>query len=167
MDPYTKGIPPKEKVANTFASELMIPTYLAKKSLQGSPLNLDTISMIKSTYDSSFMVALRKTISLNHHMGFFACYDSSGKRKYFSKNDDLHYYFSPPPEAPLGSCVSDLILKKTTDQSAKIIDGSIWCRTEDANDVIVHEHAFHYHGGDFITIVWWEEEEPIWRLNEL
>lgn len=162
MDSHCKGIAPKEKVANTFASELMIPTYLVKQVLRGSPLNLDTIDLVKDTFDTSFMVALRKTIAGNHHMGFFACYDSKGKRKYFSKNEDLHYYFSPPQEAPIGSCVSDLILKKTTDQSAKILDGSIWCRTHHADDIIVHEHAFHYHGGDFITIVWWEDEEPIW-----
>lgn len=160
------GLAPKEKIANSFASELLMPNYLVKDIIKGSPLTLDTVGLIKGSFKTSFMASLRKTISTNYHMGFFACYDPKGKRKYFSKNSDLHYDFSPPQEAPTGSCVFDLIFNNTKEQSAKTLDGSVWCRNDSASQIIVHEHAFHYHNGDYITIVWWEDEEPIWKANE-
>ena len=82
-----KGLAPKEKIANNFASELLMPNYLVKNIIKDSPLTLDTVGLIKSSFNTSFMASLRKTISTNYHMGFFACYDPKGKRrKYFSKN---------------------------------------------------------------------------------
>jgi hypothetical protein len=166
MNSRCKGLAPKEKIANSFASELLMPNYLVKDIIKDSPLTLDTVGLIKDSFKTSFMASLRKTISTNYHMGFFACYDAKGKRKYFSKNSDLHYYFSPPQQAPSGSCVFDLIFNDSKEQSAKILDGSVWCRNDSASHIVVHEHAFHYHNGDYITIVWWEDEEPIWKANE-
>lgn len=166
MNPRRKGLASKEKIANSFASELLMPNYLVKGIIKDSPLTLDTVGIIKNSFNTSFMASLRKTISTDYHMGFFACYDPKGKRKYFSKNSDLHYDFSPPQDAPNGSCVFDLLFNNTKEQSARTLDGSVWCRKNSADHIVVHEHAFHYHNGDYITIVWWEDEEPIWKANE-
>lgn len=47
------------------------------------------------------------------------------------------------------------------------IDGEIWCRDDDlASNTTVYEHALHYHEDEFITLVWWQDEEPIGHLME-
>lgn len=163
MDLSNNNLGHREVIANSFASELLMPSYLMKQSLRELPLTLDTISFVKESYKSSFIAALRRTIAMEIHLGFFAIYDSQGRRVLFSHNNVLPYSFMPPREAPLGSAVHDLLSGKSTDQSAKLMDGDIWCKDNSADSAVVHEHAFHYHDGQYITLVWWEDEEPVWK----
>lgn len=163
--PAASKLKPRENIANQFASELILPHYLMKEALRGSDFSIDTVSDIKSRFEGSFMVTLRRTVAMNHHMGFFACYKRCGTRRYFSANKELPYSFLPPQQAPKGSAIHTL-LKEGKELGATIIDGDVWCKDDLASGGVVHEHAFHYHEDEFLTIVWWKDEEPVWSHKE-
>lgn len=152
----------RENIANAYASELLIPTYLLKEHLGGSNLELDLISSIKSSFNASFMATLRRVITSNHHMGLFVMYRKDGTRRLFHKNSDLPGSFFPPQSVPKGSNIYELIFNNK-DTGPDEVDGSVWCRESWADDSTVFEHAFHYHADEYISLVWWKDEEPIWQ----
>lgn len=156
---------PREDIANQFASELLMPHYLMTDEIKGSAFDREIASHIASRFECSFMAALRRTIRMDYHMGFIACYKQNGTRRYFDKHRDLPGMFFPPQQMPVGSAIYQLINgEKLTGPT--LIDGNVWCREDLASDAVVHEHAFHYHDGEFLTIVWWQDEEPIWQFAE-
>ena len=153
----------RENIANSYASELLVPTYLLKSHLTGSRLDLDLISFVKSTFETSFMMTMRRIITSDHHMGHFVIYYKDGKRRLFHKNSSLPGCFYPPNTVPEGSKIYDLVVNGINSGPGEV-DGSVWCREGWADDATVYEHAFHYHDNQFISLVWWEDEEPIWHF---
>ncbi|WP_342208191.1 ImmA/IrrE family metallo-endopeptidase [Shewanella xiamenensis] len=152
----------RENIANSYASELLVPSYLLKDHLAGSRLDLDLMSAVKSAFDTSFMMTMRRVITSDHHMGHFVIYRKDGSRYLFHKNSSLPGSFFPTSTAPEGSKIHDLIFRGVK-SSAGEVDGNVWCRESWADDATVHEHAFQYHDNMFISLVWWEDEEPIWQ----
>ncbi|WDE02383.1 ImmA/IrrE family metallo-endopeptidase [Thalassomonas actiniarum] len=152
----------RENIANSYASELLIPTYLLREPLAGSRLDLDLISSVKSAFDTSFMMTLRRIITSDHHMGHFVIYRKDGSRYLFDKNSNLPGCFFPTNTVPEGSKIHDLIVNNVKSGSGEV-DGSVWCREGWADDATVYEHAFQYHDDMFISLVWWKNEEPIWQ----
>lgn len=152
----------RENIANSYASELLIPTYLLREQLTGSRLDLDLISSVKSDFDTSFMMTLRRVITSDHHMGHFVIYRKDGSRYLFDKHSDLPGCFYPTSTVPSGSKIHDLIINNVKSSPGEV-DGSVWCRENWADDAAVYEHAFQYHDDMFISLVWWKDEEPIWQ----
>ena len=152
----------RENLANSYASELLIPTYLLKNQLLESQLNLDLINSVKSAFNTSFMMTMRRIIASNHHMGHFVIYRKDGSRWLFSKNSSLPGCFYPESTVPSGSKIYDLIVNKI-DSGPGEVDGHVWCREDWADNSTVYEHAFHYHNDLFVSLVWWKDEEPIWQ----
>ena len=153
----------REVIANEYASELLLPTYLLKPVLQDRPLDQSLLSEVVSAFDVSFMAALRRVIGSQHHMGFFAMYDSKGRRRLFKANESLRYEFLPPQLAPEHSRTYELI-HNGKKSGYGLTDGEVWCRRDLTDLGVVHENAFHYHDDIFITLVWWEDDEPIWQF---
>lgn len=162
MDAPKGGSKNREIIANEYASELLIPSYMLTPHLQGSQFDQQLLNQVVSSFDVSFMAALRKVMNSQHHMGFFAIYRQDGSRKLFKANDTLPYAFLPPQTMPEGSRIYELI-KNNKESGYGLVDGEIWCKEDWANHGVVHENAFHYYNGDYITLIWWEEEEPIWQ----
>lgn len=152
----------RENIANSYASELLIPTYLLQDQLTGSCLDLDLVSSVKSAFNTSFMMTLRRVITSDHHMGHFVIYRKDGTRYLFDKHSNLPGCFFPTSIAPPGSKIHDLISNNVKSVSGEV-DGSVWCREGWADEATVHEYAFHYHEDMFISLVWWKDEEPIWQ----
>jgi Zn-dependent peptidase ImmA (M78 family) len=162
MDESTRQKHGRETIANAFASELLIPSYLLTSYINGNPLSLELLSNVKEAFQTSFMASLRRVIGSQQHMGFFVIYRSDGGRKLFQANNRIPYDFLPPDKAPEGSRVYDLIFNNR-DKGPGFIYGDVWCKKDWAEGSEVFEHSFHYHNGDFISLVWWEDEEPVWR----
>ncbi|GAC26581.1 hypothetical protein GMES_4310 [Paraglaciecola mesophila KMM 241] len=152
----------RENVANSYASELLVPSYLLKEHLTGSRFNLDLMSSVKTTFDTSFMMTLRRVVKSDHHMGCFVIYRKDGSRYLFDKNSQLPGCFYPRDRVPDGSKIYDLIVNGVSTGPGEV-DGNVWCREGWADDATVYEHAFHYHDDQFVSLVWWEDEEPIWQ----
>ncbi|GGA77370.1 hypothetical protein GCM10011369_19060 [Neiella marina] len=150
----------REKTANSFASELLMPHFLFSPVAKDIDLTIDGIQYVKSMFSASFMATIRRTIRLGHHVGFLACYGSDGVRKYFECTPELPYNFIPPQHMPVGSAIQTLISNKTK-VAPSFVDGEVWSRADISFGGVVREHAFHYHGDDFLTLVWWEDEAPI------
>jgi Zn-dependent peptidase ImmA (M78 family) len=155
----------RENIANSFASELLIPNYLLIPKLTSSKLNLELIRAISNDFNTSFIASLRRVISTNFHMGFFAIYKKNGSRRLFHANSDMPYSFLPPQQAPQGSLVYKRI-NGLSNESTEVIDGCIWCKDQWGDQSEVREQAFHYHDNEYITVVYWEQEEPIWQCIE-
>ena len=155
----------REVIANEYASQLLVPTYLLKPIMQDRALDQALLNDVMTLFDISFMAALRRVLGSLHHMGFFAMYDSDGNRKLFKANDTLPREFLPPRQTPVGSRIYELI-HYGRESGYGLVDGDVWCRVDRANLSVVHENAFHYHNGCYITLIWWENEEPIWQLLE-
>lgn len=152
----------RENIANGYASELLIPSYLLKGHLVGSKLDADVISSVKSTFNTSFMMTMRRVVVSDHHMGHFVIYRRDGSRWLFDKNSSLPGSFYPPNVVPKGSKIYDLLINNKNSGPGEV-DGSVWCRESWADDATVYEHAFHYHDDLFVSLVWWADEEPIWK----
>ncbi|HAW77650.1 MAG TPA: hypothetical protein DCW74_18185 [Alteromonas australica] len=153
----------REVIANEYASELLLPTYLLTPILQKRPLDQSLLSEVVNLFDVSFMAALRRVIDSQYHMGFFAMYDSRGKRRLFKANKSLPYEFLPPQIAPEHSRVYELI-HNGKESGYGLTDGEVWCKRDLTGLGVVHENAFHYHDDIYITLVWWEDDEPIWQF---
>jgi hypothetical protein len=155
----------REVIANEYASELLLPSYLLNPILHDRPLDQSLLSDVVNIFDVSFMAALRRVIGSQHHMGFFALYDRRGMRRLFMANKSLPYEFLPPQQAPEHSRIHELI-HKGKESGYGLTDGEVWCKRDLTDLGVVHENAFHYHGDSFITLVWWENDEPIWQFVE-
>lgn len=156
---------PVENIANQFASELLMPHFLMQEEVKNSKFNAEIARHVASRFGSSFMAALRRTVKMDLHMGFMACYKKCGTRRYFEKHSLLPGVFFPPNKVPKGSAIQRLINGESL-KGAIAIDGEVWCRESLISGSVVLEHAFHYHADEFLTIVWWQDEEPIWQFYE-
>ena len=156
---------PRESIANNFASELLMPHFLMRDVIHGSNFNSEVASVVARTFDCSFMASLRRTIKMDYHMGFMACYKKCGTRRYFEKHSQLPGVFFPPRQIPNGSAIQRLIGGERL-IGPTLVDGDVWCREGLTSGSVVFEHAFHYHEDEFLTLVWWQDEEPIWQFSE-
>jgi len=153
----------RENIANTYASELLMPGAIVEKMLIGSKLDFDLARSIADSFNTSLTAAAIRIIRSEAHLGFLAMYDRFGNRRWFQAHPQLTYSFYPPRIAPSGSGIRDLIDSKRQSLFSDEIDGEVWCKDSWADGSCVHEETVYYHDGTFLTLVWWEDEEPIWR----
>ncbi|MBV35837.1 MAG: hypothetical protein CMP47_10375 [Rickettsiales bacterium] len=133
--------------------------------MQERPFDQELLNDIVTWFDISFMAALRCVLGSQFYMGFFAIYDSKGTRQLFKANDTLPYDFLPPRQVPVGSRIYELI-NRSRNSGYGEVDGEVWCRVDRTNLGVIHENAFHYHNGNYITLIWWKNDEPIWKYIE-
>lgn len=153
----------RESIANNYASELLMPRYLIDSKVSGSSLNFDLFRAVSSTFGTSLTATAFRIIRLNKHVGFLAAYDRSGQRKWFIPHSELPYTFLPPRILPEGSGADVLIKSGSARMFSDFVDGSVWCKDSWADDACVYEEAIQYHNGTYLTLVWWEDEEPVWK----
>lgn len=153
----------RENIANNYASELLMPHFLIDRILKGSSLNFDVLRTICATFGTSLIATAFRVIRLENHIGFLAAYDLNGQRKWFISHGKLPYTFLPPKMVPIGSGIESVIQARSTRMFSDKVDGSVWCKESWADDSCVHEEVIHYHNGTYLTLVWWEDEEPVWQ----
>ncbi|TCK02975.1 ImmA/IrrE family metallo-endopeptidase [Marinobacterium mangrovicola] len=153
----------RENIANNYASELLMPYFLIDRAVKGSRLNFDLLRTISAKFGTSLIATAFRIIRLENHVGFLAAYDQSCQRKWFIPNKNLPYSFLPPRVAPAESGIARIIKANITSMFNDKVDGSVWCKDSWADHSSVHEEAIHYHNGTYLTLVWWEDEEPVWE----
>ena len=80
--------------ANQFASELLMPHFLMTAELKDRGLNQQTVRHIAEHFDCSLMAALKRTITMDRHMGFMACIKKMALDAILIRIDDYPAYFS-------------------------------------------------------------------------
>lgn len=153
----------RENIANKYASELLMPSFMIGRIIKDSNLNFDLFRTVSDKFGTSLVATAFRIIRLENHVSFLAAYDKSGQRKWFIPHGKLPYSFLPPRIVPDGSGIGSLIKEGTMRMFSDKVDGSVWCKDSWADDSYVHEEAIHYHNGTYLSLVWWEDEEPVWK----
>ncbi|WP_084639079.1 ImmA/IrrE family metallo-endopeptidase [Haliea salexigens] len=150
----------REKIANEYASELLMPEYLFARFIRGADISFDVIQSIKEAFGVSLTAAAIRFVNSCDYPVILACYGPNGRR-WYHKSKQVPQYFYPvrviSHESP-GFC---RILSNNEKYEAHEVDSDIWIDALGAEKYEVMEVIWPISRDSFMVFLWWADESQI------
>jgi len=156
-----KKIIGKEIIANKFASELLMPSYLVSAQLKNTEFSLEIILSIKDSFNVSLTAAAIKYVDMCDYPVVLACYNQPRGRKWFHRSKQVPETFFPKYHVDQTSPgYINLTLNKTSYVSREV-DACTWVDYKGSEEHEVMEVVWKVSDSDFMVLFWWHNEEQI------
>lgn len=144
----------REIRANQFASELIIPSYMANSYLQGQDVTFDTAKNLANLFSVSVTCAAIRLVQLSSFPCMLICFSQDGVRRWFKRSDLLDEDIWPHKSVKdLEDVFSDSVLEN---------DADLWIDHPDAGEYSIVQSMFS-NSYDILCLVWWKKE-PIFSF---
>lgn len=151
----------RERKANEFASDLLLPPHLFDPLARGRFLNLETLRDMAERFRTSLTATSIKLVRRGSYPAVLASY-KSGRRAWYIRGDSV-----PPKFAPLewldrstGAASAD------SDQGSEDICADRWFDHEHSRRYDVRESWFRTTSDSVVVLLWWEDERQLLDFEE-
>ena len=144
----------KEKVANGFASDLLLPPYLLFPVVQDfKTINIAAVREIARTFDASMSATAIKLVRSGLMTGMIVCHGTAGKRWHIpSPNIPQTWY--PKAELYESSPAFDMLFSDRLEQStAQRVGAHLWFERRDADLFQITEQTFKVAEAEVFTLL--------------
>ena len=155
----------REKVANEYASELLMPEYLFSQFIRGSEISFDVILSIKETFGVSLTAAAIRYVNSCDFPVLLACYGPSGRR-WYHKSKQVPQYFYPVRAVSKLSPGYRQVLAQDAKYLTNEVDADLWIDARGAEDYEVMEVVWPISRDSLMVFVWWADEGQIVDYGE-
>jgi len=155
----------KEKIANEYASELLMPSYLFAPHIQGSDVSFDVIESIRQTFAVSLSAAAIRYVNFCQYPVILACY-SSTRRMWYHKSRLVPHWFYPVRAIDKSSPSYAHALRGDLTPLVGLVDADTWIDAPQSENYEVMETVWATGRGTYKAFIWWENEEHILRSDE-
>jgi hypothetical protein len=144
----------KEKVANGFASDLLLPPYLlAPVALDFKNIDLAAVRDIANVFDASISATAIKLVRSGLITGMIVCHEMTGRRWHMPSTDVPPTWF-PKADLDEGSPAFEMLFSSRQDQpTAKRVGAHVWFERRDAARFQVTEQSFKVSSGQVLTLL--------------
>ena len=153
-----KSVRGKEKVANEYASELLMPSYLFSKHIKNSTISFDVILSIKEAFHVSLTAAAIRYVNFCDFAVILCCYGEQG-RKWFHKSKYVPDYFYPVRAINKSSPGYKCALSARDGYMAHEVDADVWIDNRGAEDYEVMEVVWPIRRNEFMVFIWWKDDD--------
>ena len=156
-----------ETIANIFASDLILPEFLFKPIARNLPLTFESVSKLSDIFETSLTATAIRLIQYGSFPGILACYEIDGKRKWYSKTNDVPSSLLPARELHHESQAFDLLYGKIQKTSPTIVNAGLWFSHPQSNQFTIQEHSVKINIGDgyILSFLYWKDEAQLRALN--
>ena len=143
-----------ERVANTFAADLLMPKYLfAPIAGAYSKLNLKTISDIAAIFRTSLTATAIRVVDWGHAPAVLVCHSSLG-RKWFMRGPDVSSRWFPRDSLDADSFAFGVLHgRRPDDLIPRKIGAEAWFDRWEAQKYEVHEQTTRTGSDEVLTLV--------------
>ncbi|MDE0109241.1 MAG: ImmA/IrrE family metallo-endopeptidase [Bryobacterales bacterium] len=151
----------RERNANEFASDLLLPAYLFDPMAQGRSLDLETLRDMAERFRTSLTATSIKLVRRGSYPAVLASY-KSGRRAWYIRGDSV-----PPKFAPLESLDrSTGAASADSDLGSEDIRADRWFDHEHSRRYEVRESWFRTTSDSVVALIWWEDEQQLLDFEE-
>ncbi|SFJ33618.1 protein of unknown function [Sphingomonas sp. NFR04] len=156
----TPGDP--ERVADEYASDLILPRYILAPLLRDVPrLTLKALDEVATKFGTSRTATLRKIIDLDQHPIMMVCSGRS-KRKYFRASPSIPKKWFPRDEtSPESSAFEMLFAGKKGPSTPKPVRATAWFDRREASGLMLQEQSFGLPDNEVITILTFSDKKML------
>lgn len=154
----------REKVANEYASEFLMPTYLFEKHVRGSQISFDVILSIKDAFNVSLTAAAIKYVNYCEYPVLLMCY-KAGNRKWYHKSKFVPDHFYPVSRLDSSSGAYKTARENFADKNFQV-DADTWIDAKGAEGYEVREASWMISSDEVMVFVWWDDESHILDEDE-
>ena len=143
-----------ERVADEYASELILPRYILSPLLKDvSRLTTKSLKEIAGEFKASRTATLRKIVDLDRYPIMMVCNDRS-RRKYFRASPSIPQKWFPRGEVSPESTVFDMLFgAKTELPTPRPVKATAWFDRHDAGGFMLQEQSFGLPSNEVMTIL--------------
>ncbi|MES1934601.1 hypothetical protein T35B1_18453 [Salinisphaera shabanensis T35B1] len=154
-----KGLNP-EKVANKFAAELLMPSFLLKEYSRQLPrLNLDSISQLAEIFTVSRTAMAFRLVELEHEPSLLIAHGKNGRRWFFRSSSIAPKWF-PRSNLDRHSSAYDILYNGACDDAAlSEVDGDYWFNISE--DIELYEQSFLTREDEVMTLLVTHDERML------
>lgn len=149
----------REKLANQFAAELLLPHSMFKPRARNRPITFDTVKDLADEFSTSRTATAIRLVQLGSLPGMVACYDQTG-RKWFQRGPDVPEFFYPVKELNPDTDAFEVLFGNATQQRPSLADAGSWIDRRDAGNYNLIEHSIRIRDS-VLTLLWWKNEAQI------
>jgi uncharacterized protein DUF955 len=151
-----------ERVANTYAADLLMPRYLFGPVARAYPkLNFNTVSDIADIFHASRPTTAIRLVEGGHSPALLVCHGSKG-RKWFARSPDVPSRWFPRDELDADSFAFGILYGKAPDDAVpRKIGADAWFDRRDADKYMVHEQTIRSASDEVLTLVLLSDTEML------
>ena len=151
-----------ERVADEYASELILPRYILYPLLKDvSRLTIKSLKEIAGEFKASRTATLRKIVDLDRYPIMMICNDRS-RRKYFRASPSIPRKWFPRDEVSPDSFAFNILLgAKTELPTPRPVKATAWFDRNDAGCLMLQEQSFGLPSNEVMTILTFTDREML------
>ncbi|MCW6509875.1 ImmA/IrrE family metallo-endopeptidase [Lichenifustis flavocetrariae] len=142
-----------EKVADRFASELILPSYILHPMLKGyRTLNLKTMREVGSAFNASLTATAIRIMQSNTFHAMIVCH-RPGKKPWFERADCVPDRWFPKATLDCESYAKEVLANKTEQVHPRKIGADAWFDRPEAERYEVSEQSFPLPNNEVLTLL--------------
>jgi hypothetical protein len=149
-----QNYPEAERVANLYASRLLMPSYILEPIAGAYPkLTFQTISAIADKFDTSITATAIRLVEGGHTPSLLVCHGPKG-RKWFTRSPDVPDRWFPQDNLdPESYAFGVLFGNQPNDTTPHKIDADAWFDRDYAHRYEVQEQTFRTGDDEILTLI--------------
>jgi Zn-dependent peptidase ImmA (M78 family) len=158
----TRSANDPERVADEYASDLILPRYLLVPLLQDVPmLNIKSLEEVAGEFGASRTATLRKIVDLDRYPVMMIC-NSRSRRKYFRASPSIPTKWFPRDDAPAESAAFDMLFGANKNPSStKRVSASTWFNRNEASGFVIQEQSFALPDNEVMSILTFTDKKML------
>jgi Zn-dependent peptidase ImmA (M78 family) len=153
IGPHKDAARDGEAIANSFASQLLLPSYLFAPAAAGKPLTIDTAEKLAASFRASVTATCIKMVRVSDTPAWVLCHIRNGRSWFFKSpsapesifvNSELHYD-TEAFEMVYGAGEGKTRIKAEC--------GQLWFSGRDASRHVVKSQSFRVQEGTVVTLL--------------
>lgn len=150
-----------EKVADDYAVELLMPSYLFKKEADASSsTSFEAVLDIKDSFRTSLTATALRFVDYCPETSILACYDKRGL-KWHKRGKDVPSQLYLKKKLDQDSYAFDVLCGQDPCGFPTVIGADSWFDNPGAEDFDVYEDSIRIYDGMILTFISWRDEEML------
>ena len=151
----------RERLANRYAAELLLPSYLFQPDVKGQEITLSVAYLLADRYQVSRTAAAIRLVELGSYPAMVVCCDRrSGRRLWWVSGPDIPDGFRPFRDLVEGSLAYDLAAGGDHDPEGVELGADCWIDVPDCDRYRICESSFVVLDR-VVSLLWWRDEEQL------
>ena len=151
-----------EKVADRFASSLLMPDYLFRPIARAfTKADFNTVREIADQFGTSNTATAIRLVEDNYFVACLVCHGCDG-RKWFARSSEVPARWFPSKDLSQDSFAFDMLFGSATEQTfPRKVGADAWFDRRDASDYEVREQTIRTSDKEILSIILIEDQEML------